>query len=104
MSAHVVRATPGRAAGFTLLEHAVSLSVIALVLGSIMIPLQTQIENRKLDETRRMLELAQEMLLGFAAANGYFPCPADGASNGQEPLGTDHVTGSCPLTHGFLPA
>jgi len=90
--------------GFTLLEQAVSLSVIALVLGSVMVPLQTQIENRKIDETRRMLELAQEMLLGFAAANGYFPCPADAASNGQEPLGTNHLTGSCTVTHGFLPA
>ena len=93
-----------RVSGFTLLEHAVSLSVIALVLGSIMVPLQTQIETRKIDETRRMLELAQEMLLGFAAANGYFPCPADASSNGQEPFGTNHLTGSCPVSHGFLPA
>ena len=96
----------GRSAsvGFTIIEQAVSLSVIALVLGSIMVPLQTQIENRKVDETRRTLELAQEMLLGFATANGYFPCPADASSNGQEPLGTNHATGSCPSYHGFLPA
>ena len=33
-----------RTRGFTLLEQAVSLSVIALMVGSIMIPLQTQIE------------------------------------------------------------
>ena len=90
--------------GFTLLEHAVSLSVIALLLGSIMIPLQTQVENRKIDETRRMLELAQELLLGFAAAHGYFPCPATASSAGREPQGTDHVTGGCPVWHGFLPA
>lgn len=93
-----------RIQGFTLLEHAVSLSIIALVLGSIMVPLQTQIETRKVDETRRMLELAHEMLLGFAAARGYFPCPADNKSNGQEPLGTNHLTGNCPVSHGFLPA
>jgi type II secretory pathway pseudopilin PulG len=106
MNSHRYRARCARRAslGFTLLEQAVSLSVIALVLGSIMVPLSTQIENRKIDETRRMLELAQEMLLGFAAANGYFPCPADAASNGQEPLGTNHLTGSCPVSHGFLPA
>lgn len=93
-----------RAGGFTILEHAVSLSIIALVLGSILVPLQTQLENRKLDETRRMLDVAAEMLLGFAAANGYFPCPADAASNGQEPLGTNHLTGGCSISHGFLPA
>jgi len=100
----MLRCNHRRGRGFTIFEHAVSLSVIALVLGSIMVPLQTQIENRKIDETRRMLELAHEMLLGFAAANGYFPCPADASSNGQEPLGTNHVTGGCAVSHGFLPA
>ena len=99
------RQTVARAqSGFTIIEHAVSLSIIALLLGSIMVPLQTQIENRKVDETKRTLEIAQEMLLGFAAANGYFPCPATASSNGQEPLGTDHTIGSCPVWHGFLPA
>src|SRR5688500_4234020 len=91
-------------AGFTILEHAVSLTVIALLLGSIMVPLQTQIESRKIDETKRMLEAAQELLLGFAAAHGYFPCPATPTSAGQEPQGTDHITGGCPVWHGFLPA
>ncbi|HYC44776.1 MAG TPA: hypothetical protein VED01_04750 [Burkholderiales bacterium] len=90
--------------GFTLMEHAVSLTVIALLLGSVLVPLQTQIENRKTDETRRALELAQEMLLAFAAANGYFPCPANATSAGREPPGTDHLAGTCPVWHGFLPA
>lgn len=94
----------GKSAGFTILEHAVSLSVIALLLGSIMVPLQTQIESRKIDETKRMLEVAQELLLGFAAAHGYLPCPATATSAGQEPQGTDHITGGCPVWHGFLPA
>jgi type II secretory pathway pseudopilin PulG len=98
------RKPASRTLGFTILEHAVSLSVIALVLGSIMVPLQTQLENRKADETRRTLEVAQEMLLGFAAANGYFPCPADEASNGQEALGANHGSGSCRVYNGFLPA
>jgi type II secretory pathway pseudopilin PulG len=103
-SAQTHRAPASRIAGFTILEHAVSLSVIALVLGSIMVPLQTQLENRKADETRRSLEVAQEMLLGFAAANGYFPCPADDASNGQEALGANHGTGACRAYTGYLPA
>jgi type II secretory pathway pseudopilin PulG len=92
------------ARGFTILEQAVALAVMALLLGSILVPLQTQIESRKVDETRRTIELAQEMLLGFAAANGYFPCPSDGASNGNEAAGTNHVTGTCPVSHGYLPA
>jgi type II secretory pathway pseudopilin PulG len=91
-------------AGFTLIEQAVSLTIIALLLGTIMVPLKTQISTRKIDETQRMLELAQDMLLGFATANGYFPCPASASSNGQEPVGTDHTTGNCPVSQGFLPA
>ena len=90
--------------GFTIIEQAVSLTIIALILGTIMVPLQTQIENRKVDETRRMLEVAQEMLLGFAAAHGYFPCPATDTSQGREPPGTDHTLGTCPAWSGYLPA
>jgi prepilin-type N-terminal cleavage/methylation domain-containing protein len=90
--------------GFTILELVISLFVIALLLASALTPLQTQVEERKIDETRRLLEHVQEALLGYAAANGYFPCPADASSKGQEATGTNHNTGSCPLWHGFLPA
>jgi type II secretory pathway pseudopilin PulG len=105
MSAYTrLHASRPAVAGYSILEQAVSLSVIALVLGSILVPLQTQIETRKNDETRRLVESAQEMLLGFAAANGYFPCPADTASSGQEAAGSNHATGACPTYNGYLPA
>jgi type II secretory pathway pseudopilin PulG len=93
-----------RTAGFTILELVVSLFVVALLLGSVMSPLQTQVEERRVSETKRLLDQAHEALLGYAAAHGYFPCPADAASNGQEAFGTNHNTGSCPVWHGFLPA
>jgi prepilin-type N-terminal cleavage/methylation domain-containing protein len=92
------------ARGFTIIELAIVLFVLALLLGSILVPLRTQIEDRKVDETKRLLEQAQEALLGYSAALGYFPCPADIASNGNEAAGTDHSTGFCPVWHGFLPA
>jgi type II secretory pathway pseudopilin PulG len=105
MSAYTLRGPKSNAAaGFSILEQAVSLSVIALILGSILVPLQTQIETRKNEETRRLVELAQELVLGFATANGYFPCPADGASSGQEAAGSNHTTGACPTFNGYLPA
>ena len=104
MRAPAQMSTARTSLGFTILEHAVSLSVIALVLGSILVPLQTQLESRKIEEPRRTLEIAHEMLLGFAAANGYFPCPADASSNGQEALGANHGTGSCRVYSGYLPA
>lgn len=90
--------------GFTLVEIAVVLLIIGLVVGAIAIPLGTRIESRRIEETNRLLDLAQEKLLAYATKYGYFPCPADAVSNGQEPAGTNHTTGACPAWHGFLPA
>lgn len=94
-----------------MIELAVAIVVIALLLGGILVPLQAQVESRKIDETQRMLDQAREAILGYAAAYGYFPCPADATSNGQEASGTDHTTGACPASvtgtngyFGFLPA
>lgn len=92
---------------------AVAIFIIALLLGSILVPLQSQVESRKYDDTRRILDQAREALLGYAAAYGYFPCPADSTSNGLEAAGSTHGSpGSCPASvsgsdntyNGFLPA
>ena len=89
--------------GFTLLELAVTLFIVTLLLGGVLVPLQTQMEIRKSEETQRLLEQAREALLGYAASYGYFPCPADAASGGQEPaVGVNHGTGVCPSYYGFL--
>jgi type II secretory pathway pseudopilin PulG len=91
-------------AGFTIFELAIGLFLMSLLLGGIFMPLQTQLENRKTDRTEQLLAEAREALLGYAAARGHFPCPADAASAGQEPDDSDHVTGTCPVYYGFLPA
>jgi prepilin-type N-terminal cleavage/methylation domain-containing protein len=100
----------GSARGFTLIEMAVAMFIIALLLGSILIPLQTQIESRNFENTQRILDQAREALLGYAAAYGYFPCPASALSNGQE-SSPNHATGACAAVVtganayiGFLPA
>ena len=91
--------------GFTLLEVALTLFIVTLLLGSVLVPLQTQVENRKIEETQRLLEQAREALLGYAVAYGYLPCPATATSGGNEPPspGTDHGTGACVTFNGFLP-
>jgi prepilin-type N-terminal cleavage/methylation domain-containing protein len=104
-----------RNAGFTLVELAVGIVVLALLLGGLLIPLRTQVEVRKIDETQRMLAQAREALLGYVVANGYFPCPADAVSYGAESNGPnphDSINGTCAAStgdgsagfHGFLPA
>lgn len=100
-NAHV---TASRSTGFTIFEIAVALFIIGLLFGSIFMPLQTQVHSRKVEQTEELLGEAREALLGYAAAYGHFPCPADATSAGREPPGTDHVTGACPTYHGFLPA
>jgi type II secretory pathway pseudopilin PulG len=96
--------------GFSLVELAIAVFIMALLLGSILVPLQSQVRIRKLGETDRILAQAREALLGYVAANGYFPCPASGTSNGQE-ASPNHATGTCNASVtfataliGFLPA
>lgn len=65
--------------GFTLVELAVVMAIVALLLGSLMYTLAAQTEQRNFEETRRRLEQAKELLLAFAIVNGRLPCPARSA-------------------------
>lgn len=66
---------PLREAGFTLVEIAVAVFVIALLLGSFLVPLTTQVEQRQISDTEKTLAEIREALLGFAVTYGYLPCP-----------------------------
>ncbi|MGH8649967.1 MAG: type II secretion system protein [Burkholderiales bacterium] len=61
--------------GFTLVEIAIAIFIITLLLGSILVPLTTQVEQRQVSEMQKMLEDIKAALMGFAVANGYLPCP-----------------------------
>jgi prepilin-type N-terminal cleavage/methylation domain-containing protein len=92
--------------GFTLIEIAIVLFVIALLVGSMLVPLATQVEQRKISETQKLLDEIRQALLGYALANGYLPCPdkttaagAGTANDGQE----DVNAGTCVAQEGNLP-
>lgn len=89
-----------KSAGFTLIELAVAVFIIALLLGSILVPLATQVEQRQIGETQKKQEEARDALTGFALANGYLPCPAISATNGQEDRAAG---GACNKRDGFIP-
>jgi type II secretory pathway pseudopilin PulG len=95
------------ARGFTLIEIAVAFLVVTLLAAGMAVPLAAQVQLRRQDETRRLLEEARDALMGFAAANGRLPCPATAHSNGLEsfaPTGSA-ATGDCESFYaGFLPA
>lgn len=93
--------------GFTLVELAIVLLIVAVLIGGLMVPLSAQLDIRNRAETDRTLADAREALLGFAAANGRLPCPASGTSNGQEAFaaGGSAANGNCADFYGgFLPA
>lgn len=62
--------------GFTLIEMAITLFIVALLLGGLLVPLGTQVEQRKINETQKTLEEIKDALLGFAITTGRLPCPA----------------------------
>lgn len=90
--------------GFSVIELALALFLIALLFGSVFVPLRARVEARRIGDTESILDRARDALLGYVSAHGYFPCPADEASNGQESAGTNHLTGMCASYHGYLPA
>jgi len=81
--------------GFSLVELAVSLAIIALLLAGALIPLSTQVDVRNSNDTQRSMESIRDAIYGFAQANGRLPCPA----NGGTPAGTvDTTTWPVPIT------
>jgi prepilin-type N-terminal cleavage/methylation domain-containing protein len=90
-----------RESGFTLTELAVVLVIVALLIGGLLLPLSAQYDARYVSDTQRQLKEARDALLGFVVAKGYFPCPADAASNGQETGG--RTLDQCNNRVGLLP-
>ena len=90
-----------RTAGFTLVEMAMVLLIISLLLGGLLPTISSQIEQRRMSETRQQLEEIKEALTGYAISRSHLPCPAKSASDGSEDRNA--VTGTCNKRVGFLP-
>lgn len=91
---------------FSLLEMLIVLLVMTIALSALAVPLAAQVQLRRYEDTRRLLDEAKEALLGFAAAHGRLPCPASESSRGHESFapGGDAANGLCATFHdGFLP-
>jgi type II secretory pathway pseudopilin PulG len=95
-----------QATGFTLIEVGIAVFIISMLAVSMLVPLVTRVETAQVRETQAILAEAREALLGFAAANGYLPCPdkttAGGAGAPND--GMEDVNGFvCVTTNGNLP-
>ncbi len=80
--------------GFSLLEIAIVMVIIGILLTTIGVPLASQVQARRSDETRKILEEAKDAVLGFTVANARLPCPATATSLGQESFCVA-ATGTC---------
>jgi prepilin-type N-terminal cleavage/methylation domain-containing protein len=88
--------------GFTLIELAMVLMIVALLLGGLLPTITSQVEQRNVGETIKQLDEIQQALIGYAIINGRLPCPASSTSNGVEsPTGGGNCTN---FYNGFVPA
>ncbi len=87
--------------GFSLIEMAVVLVILAFIIGSLVVPISTIRDTQKRDEAEQENQEITEAILGYAMANGYLPCPASAATNGNE---NRNGSNDCLTEHGFVPA
>jgi prepilin-type N-terminal cleavage/methylation domain-containing protein len=61
--------------GFTLIELAVALTIVALVIGGLAVPLSKRIAEQQYIDTQTNIDKAIEALVGYAIQNRRLPCP-----------------------------
>ena len=86
--------------GFTLVELAIVILIMGLVMGGLAMPLAVQRENGRIRDGQAQLESVRDAIEGYALVNGFLPCPATPASNGNSAVSG----GGCDEQHGFVPA
>lgn len=97
--------------GFSLIEMAVVLIILALLMSGLFVPIAAQIDQKNFAVTKKLLDDANDALVGYAVANKHLPCPdkTAGANNGPNDNPNDGVedfdaaTGSCIVQEGNLP-
>ena len=96
-----------RAAGFTLVEMAVVLLIMAVLLGGLLPTLLSRVEQQRMNEVRKQLDEIEQAAIGYALINGRLPCPSSSSSNGVESFaaGGNAANGNCLNNYnGFVPA
>lgn len=93
----------GKHQGFTLVELAIVLVIVAMLTGGLLMGITAQRISADNTDAQRQLDNIRETLLGYAMVNGRLPCPANplvatAGGGGDEELKCD-IAG-CPLPTG----
>lgn len=70
--------------GFTLLEIAIVLAIVALLMGMGLQTYSASLDNAKRKTTAERLDKIEDAITLFAIQNSYLPCPANGALPGAD--------------------
>lgn len=95
-------ASRSRHAGFSLVELAIVLLIVALLLGGLLPTLSGQLDQQRRNNTRKQMDEISAALLGYAASQQppRLPCPASPAiATGSANAGVSN----CTLTTGVVP-
>jgi prepilin-type N-terminal cleavage/methylation domain-containing protein len=93
-----------RSGGFSLVEMAMVLAIVALLLAGLIPTLSSQMEQQRRSETRKQLEEIQQAMMGYAIINGVLPCPATQADPVNANYGMADATCSAnAAAEGYLP-
>jgi len=86
--------------GFSLVEMAIVLAIVALLLAGLLPGISGQVEQRRRSETQNALNEIKDALIGYAIVNGRLPCPAKATiATGSANAGVS----DCTLTMGVIP-
>ena len=91
---------PHRNTGFTLVELAIVLVIVALLTSGLLLGVSAQRNAAENIDAQRQMETIREALTGFALTRGRLPCPAQpGLANTDVNAGIEN----CAQQHGVLP-
>lgn len=93
----------GRLQGFTLVELAMVLVILALLGGSLLVPVRSRIEARDRQATHAQLQDIRDALTGFAIIHGRLPCPSTEADPASPGYGLEDAPPCQQANEGRLP-
>lgn len=89
--------------GFSLVEMAIVLAIVALLMAGLLPTISGQIEQSRRTETRKLLDEIQQALVGYAIINGKLPCPTTTTDPANASYGLADANCQNPAAEGYLP-